>query len=51
VSISIPVGAAFQLRATGAAPLEAVAVTMPPWPGMDEAIPAEGIWEATAPEP
>jgi mannose-6-phosphate isomerase-like protein (cupin superfamily) len=48
VSISIPPGTAFQFRATGAAALEAVAVTMPPWPGMDEAIPAEGIWTATA---
>jgi mannose-6-phosphate isomerase-like protein (cupin superfamily) len=46
-SISIPAGASFQFRATGESPLDAVAVTMPPWPGMDEAIPAEGIWEAT----
>ena len=44
VSISILPGTAFQFRATGATALEAVAVTMPPWPGMDEAISAEGIW-------
>ena len=48
VSIATPAGTAFQFRATGTAPLEAVGVTMPPWPGMDEAIPAEGIWVATA---
>jgi mannose-6-phosphate isomerase-like protein (cupin superfamily) len=47
-SISIPVGTAFQFRASATAPLEAVAVTMPPWPGMDEAIPVEGIWAPTA---
>ncbi len=47
ISISIPAGTAFQFRAAGAVPLDAVAVTMPPWPGMDEAEPAEGIWEAT----
>jgi mannose-6-phosphate isomerase-like protein (cupin superfamily) len=46
-SISIPPGTSFQFRATGDSPLDAVAVTMPPWPGMDEAEPAEGIWEAT----
>lgn len=47
VSISIPVGTAFQFRAAGDSPLEAVAVTMPPWPGMDEAEPAEGRWPPT----
>ena len=47
VSIAIPAGTAFQFRASGDAPLEAVAVTMPPWPGMDEAIPVEGVWPAT----
>ena len=47
VSISIPAGTAFQFRATGTSPLEAVAVTMPPWPGIDEAIPATGVWAAT----
>lgn len=31
----------------GAAPLEAVAVTMPPWPGADEADSVEGAWAAT----
>jgi mannose-6-phosphate isomerase-like protein (cupin superfamily) len=48
VSISIPVGTAFQFRADDEAALEAVAVTMPPWPGMDEAAPAVGVWPPTA---
>lgn len=47
ISISIPAGTAFQFCATAEAPLDAVAVTMPPWPGEGEAEPAEGIWEAT----
>ncbi len=47
VSISIPAGTAFQFRAAGDSALEAVAVTMPPWPGAEEAEPAEGIWQAT----
>ncbi len=48
VSISIPVGTVFQFRADAGAALEAVGVTMPPWPGMDEAVPAAGIWTPTA---
>jgi mannose-6-phosphate isomerase-like protein (cupin superfamily) len=47
ISISIPAGTAFQFRATGDSPLDAVAVTMPPWPGAEEAEPAEGIWPAS----
>ena len=46
--ISIPVGASFQFRATEEGPLSAVGVTMPPWPGMDEATPVAGRWPATA---
>ncbi len=44
VSIAIPVGAHFQFRNDGAEPLDCVGVTMPPWPGMDEAYPVDGIW-------
>ncbi|WP_291206884.1 cupin domain-containing protein [Hyphomonas sp.] len=44
VSIAIPVGASFQFRNDGDEALEAVGVTMPPWPGMDEAYEVEGIW-------
>jgi mannose-6-phosphate isomerase-like protein (cupin superfamily) len=45
VSLSIPLGAAFQMRSDGDAPLAAVAVTMPPWPGEDEAYLVDGRWE------
>jgi mannose-6-phosphate isomerase-like protein (cupin superfamily) len=48
VSISIPTGAAFQFRCDGEAPLEFVGVTMPPWPGMEEAVITEGKWAPTA---
>lgn len=34
---TIPLGSAFQFRNTGAEPLTLVIVTMPPWPGNDEA--------------
>lgn len=44
VSISIPVGASFQFRCDGDEALEAIGVTMPPWPGMDEAYEVEGVW-------
>jgi mannose-6-phosphate isomerase-like protein (cupin superfamily) len=47
VSLSIPLGTHFQLRNDGAEPLAAVAVTMPPWPGVDEAFSVEGRWPAS----
>jgi len=47
VSITIPTGTHFQFRCDGAEPLEAVAVTMPPWPGADEAYSVPGSWEPT----
>ena len=46
-SLSIPVGAHFQFRTTGDRPLRFVIVTIPPWPGHDEAYPVEGYWPAT----
>jgi mannose-6-phosphate isomerase-like protein (cupin superfamily) len=45
VSITIPTGTHFQFRCDGDEPLEAVAVTMPPWPGAEEAFTVAGIWE------
>jgi mannose-6-phosphate isomerase-like protein (cupin superfamily) len=42
--VSIPVGTAFQFRA-GAGDLQLLIVTMPPWPGPHEAMPAAGRWE------
>ena len=47
VSISIPTGTHFQLRCDGGEPLEAVAVTMPPWPGDGEAYIVAGKWAPT----
>ena len=44
VSISIPVGTHFQFRCDGLEPLQAIGVTMPPWPGLDEAFLVSGIW-------
>jgi mannose-6-phosphate isomerase-like protein (cupin superfamily) len=48
VSINIPIGTQFQFRNDGDEPLEAIGVTMPPWPGPDEAVELEGIWAPTA---
>jgi mannose-6-phosphate isomerase-like protein (cupin superfamily) len=47
--LSIPRGTHFQFRSTGDAPLGAVAVTMPPWPGEDEALEVPGAWPAGEP--
>ena len=48
VCLTIPLGTRFQVRAIGVEPLAAVAVTMPPWPGADEAYPVDPKWPATA---
>jgi mannose-6-phosphate isomerase-like protein (cupin superfamily) len=45
VSISIPTGACFQFRSDGNSPLEIIIATTPPWPGEEEAVPCDGIWE------
>jgi mannose-6-phosphate isomerase-like protein (cupin superfamily) len=47
VSLAIPCGASFQFRSDSAEPLHAVGVTIPPWPGEDEAYLVEGPWDAT----
>lgn len=41
---SIPLGTWFQFRNPGRDPLTLVIVTMPPWPGMDEAVRVEDHW-------
>jgi mannose-6-phosphate isomerase-like protein (cupin superfamily) len=46
-SVSIPTGTHFQFRCDGDEPLEAVVVTMPPWPGDGEAYPVAGKWQPT----
>jgi mannose-6-phosphate isomerase-like protein (cupin superfamily) len=42
--LTIPLGTEFQFRSSGNEPLSAVAITMPPWPGEDEAVFVEGHW-------
>jgi mannose-6-phosphate isomerase-like protein (cupin superfamily) len=49
--LTIPLGTHFQFRASPGAPVSAVAVTMPPWPGADEAVAVPGRWPATGPVP
>ena len=44
VCITIPLGTEFQFRAGAGEGLEAVAVTMPPWPGEGEAVLVAGRW-------
>jgi mannose-6-phosphate isomerase-like protein (cupin superfamily) len=43
---TIPLGTHFQFRNPGEAPLVFVIVTMPPWPGMDEAVRVADHWPA-----
>jgi mannose-6-phosphate isomerase-like protein (cupin superfamily) len=45
--LTIPAGTVFQFRSTGTEPLAAVAITMPPWLGDDEAEVADGKWTPT----
>ena len=45
--VSIPAGTHFQFRADSSGPLAAVGVTMPPWPGADEAYEVPGAWPAS----
>jgi mannose-6-phosphate isomerase-like protein (cupin superfamily) len=44
VCLTIPRGAHFQFRNPGEVPLEIVLVTMPPWPGEDEAVRVDDHW-------
>jgi mannose-6-phosphate isomerase-like protein (cupin superfamily) len=46
--ITIPAGTHFQFRSLGEAALAAIGVTMPPWPGPEEAIAVPGRWHSTA---
>ena len=44
VCVTIPAGTHFQFRGMDGAALAAVGVTMPPWPGPEEAVPVPGKW-------
>jgi len=50
VCLTIPLGTHFQFRAAADAPVAAVAITMPPWPGADEAVWVPGPWTPSVPE-
>jgi mannose-6-phosphate isomerase-like protein (cupin superfamily) len=50
VALTIPLGTHFQFRA-GAEGLSFVAVTMPPWPGPEEAYAVAGKWAGGEGEP
>lgn len=45
--LTIPLGTHFQFRASAIEAICAVAITMPPWPGEDEAIFVSGPWDPT----
>ena len=46
LSLTIPLGTAFQFRNTGELPLEFLIATTPPWPGEDEAVVLDaGRWD------
>ena len=46
-SVSLPQGTRFQVRNMSEEPLRAVGVTMPPWPGEQEAVVVDGTWPPT----
>ena len=50
VSIRIPTGTHFQFRAFGDENLTAVAVSMPPWPGAEEAYEVPNKWPTEVPD-
>jgi mannose-6-phosphate isomerase-like protein (cupin superfamily) len=47
--LTLPLGTQFQFRSFGPGPLQAIGVTMPPWPGSGEAVPVDGKWQPTVP--
>ncbi|HET9662059.1 MAG TPA: cupin domain-containing protein [Thermomicrobiales bacterium] len=47
VSVTIPVGADFQFRTLSDEPLRFIMCTSPPWPGHDEAAPADEHWSTS----
>jgi mannose-6-phosphate isomerase-like protein (cupin superfamily) len=47
IALTIPLGTHFQFRALGEPALTVLAITMPPWPGDDEATSVAGPWGPT----
>ena len=50
LTLTIPLGTHFQFRAAADQGVSAVAITMPPWPGPDEALWVPGPWTPSLPE-
>lgn len=50
VCVTIPLGTHFQFRSFGPQALGAIAVTMPPWPGDEEAKMVSGKWPPSVPQ-
>lgn len=46
ISVTIPLGTHFQFRCTSEDALTLIIVTLPPWPGMDEAVRVVDHWAA-----
>jgi mannose-6-phosphate isomerase-like protein (cupin superfamily) len=46
--LTIPAGTHFQFRASATEPVAALGVTMPPWPGDEEAVAVAGPWPVPA---
>ena len=49
VCLTIPLGTQFQFRAAADQAVSAVAITLPPWPGADEAVWVPGPWTPSVP--
>jgi mannose-6-phosphate isomerase-like protein (cupin superfamily) len=49
VCLTLPLGTHFQFRAAPDQGVSAVAITMPPWPGPDEALWVPGPWTPSVP--
>jgi mannose-6-phosphate isomerase-like protein (cupin superfamily) len=51
LALTIPLGTDFQFRTVGAEPLVFLIVTMPPWPGPEEAVFVAGRWAVGSADP
>ncbi len=49
ICLTIPAGTHFQFRSSGPGSLAVIGVTMPPWPGDDEAREVPGAWPVDVP--
>ena len=47
ICLTIPLGTHFQFRASSTEAMAAVGITMPPWPGDDEAVSVAGPWQTS----